>query len=41
VGIFLNETACLRLVSAILLETSDEWEAGRVYLSLALSGSLQ
>lgn len=38
VGIFPNETACLRLVSAVLLEISDEWEAGRVYLSLALSG---
>ena len=39
VGIFPNEAACLRLVSAVLMETSDEWEAGRVYLSLALSGS--
>lgn len=37
VGIFPNEAACLRLVSAVLMETSDEWEAGRVYLSLALS----
>ena len=39
VGIFPKEAACLRLVSAVLMETSDEWEAGRVYLSLALSGS--
>jgi transposase-like protein len=39
VGIFPNEAACLRLVSAVLMEISDEWEAGRVYLSLALSGS--
>jgi transposase-like protein len=39
VGIFPNEAACLRLVSAVLLETSDEWEAGRVYLSPALPAS--
>lgn len=38
-GIFPNEAACLRLVSAVLMEISDEWEAGRIYLSLALSGS--
>ncbi len=34
VSIFPNEVACLRLVSAILMETSDEWESGRIYLSL-------
>jgi putative transposase len=34
VSIFPNEAACLRLVSAILLETSDEWEGGRAYLTL-------
>lgn len=34
VSIFPNETACLRLVSAILMETSDEWEGGRLYLNL-------
>jgi putative transposase len=34
VSIFPNEAACLRLVSAILLETSDEWEGGKIYLSL-------
>lgn len=39
VGIFPNEAACLRLVSTVLMEISDEWEAGRIYLSLALSGS--
>jgi putative transposase len=32
--IFPNEASCLRLVSAILMETSEEWETGRVYLSL-------
>jgi len=34
VSIFLNEAACLRLVSAILLETSNEWEGGKMYLNL-------
>src|SRR5690606_5599141 len=32
VSIFPNEAACLRLVSAILMETSDEWEGGKIYL---------
>jgi putative transposase len=32
VRIFPNESACLRLISAILMETSEEWETGRVYL---------
>lgn len=32
VGIFPNEASCLRLVSAILMETSEEWELGRAYL---------
>jgi transposase-like protein len=34
VSIFPNEAACLRLVSAILMETSDEWEGGKIYLTL-------
>ena len=34
VGIFPNEAACLRLASAILMEVSDDWIAGRTYLSL-------
>lgn len=33
VGIFPNEAACLRLVSAVLMETSDEWQAGKAYLT--------
>ncbi len=33
VGIFPNEAACLRLVSAIAMEISEEWEAGKAYLS--------
>jgi len=39
VGIFPNEASCLRLVSAILLKISDEWEAGRIYLSMPAPGS--
>ncbi len=34
VGIFPNEASCLRLVSALAMEVSDEWEAGRAYLTL-------
>jgi len=33
VGIFPNEAACLRLVSAIGKEISDEWEIGKAYLT--------
>lgn len=33
VGIFPNEAACLRLVSAILMEKDEEWQTGRIYLS--------
>jgi transposase-like protein len=33
VGVFANEASCLRLVTALAVETSDEWEAGKVYLS--------
>jgi transposase-like protein len=31
--IFPNEASCLRLVSALLMETSETWETGRIYLS--------
>jgi len=34
VRVFPNEQSCLRLISAILMETSEEWEYGRIYLSL-------
>ena len=30
---FPNEASCLRLVSAILMEVSEDWETGRSYLS--------
>jgi transposase-like protein len=33
VGIFPNEASCLRLVSAVLMEISDEWEVGRAYIT--------
>jgi len=32
-GIFPNEASCLRLVSARLMEISETWETGRIYLS--------
>ena len=32
-SIFPNEASCLRLVSAILMETSEDWLTGPVYLS--------
>jgi transposase-like protein len=35
VRVFPNENACLRLISAILMEISDEWETGKVYLSFS------
>jgi putative transposase len=31
--IFPNEASCLRLVSALLMEFSETWETGRIYLS--------
>jgi putative transposase len=37
VGIFPNEAACLRLVSAILMELDDAWQVGRIYLNLETS----
>lgn len=33
-GLFPNEASLLRLVSSILVETSEEWETGRKYLVL-------
>jgi len=31
VGVFTNETSCLRLVTALLMETSEEWQIGKRY----------
>lgn len=38
VGVFPNEASCLRLVSAILMEISEEWQIGKHYC-LAISGN--
>jgi len=32
VGIFPNEASCLRLVTAIAMEISEDWLTGKVYL---------
>ena len=32
--LFPNEASCLRLVTAVVMETSDEWETGRIYLTM-------
>ncbi len=32
--LFPNEASLLRLVSAVLAEISDEWETGKVYISM-------
>ena len=34
VRVFPNEYSCLRLVSAILMELSEEWENGNIYLRI-------
>ena len=35
VGSFVSADSCLRLASAVLMEISDEWETGKIYLTLA------
>ena len=34
--LFPSEASCLRLVSAVLMELSEEWETGKVYLSMTV-----
>jgi putative transposase len=34
VSIFPNESSCLRLISALLMELDEAWQTGRIYLSL-------
>jgi putative transposase len=34
VRVFPNESSCIRLVSAILMEIGEEWEFGRLYLQM-------
>ncbi len=41
VSIFPNEAACLRLISAVLMEIHESWQADdRIYLTIERSGSL-
>jgi len=35
VRIFPNQASCLRLVSAILMEISEDWETGKIYLNVS------
>ncbi len=35
VGLFPNEDSCLRLISAVLMEISDDWETGKAYLNFS------
>ena len=37
VRVFPNEPSCQRLISAILMETNDQWEYGRIYLRIESS----
>jgi transposase-like protein len=37
VRVFPNEVSCLRLITAILMETNEEWEYGRLYLRMESS----
>ena len=34
IRVFPNEQSCLRLISAIFMETGEEWEYGRLYLNM-------
>jgi addiction module HigA family antidote len=35
VGLFPNESSLLRLVTGVLIEISEEWETGKIYLQPA------
>ena len=35
--VFPNESSLLRLVSALLAEISEDWETGKIYLSIVSS----
>lgn len=35
VTLFANEASCLRLVSAVLMEISEEWQTDRIYLTMS------
>jgi transposase-like protein len=34
VRLFPNQASCLRLVMAVLMEISEEWETSRIYLTI-------
>ena len=36
--LFPNEASCLRLVTAVVMETSDDWQTGKRYLPLSAQG---
>jgi transposase-like protein len=38
VSIFPSESSCLRLISALLVEQDDEWQLGRIYLTIVPKG---
>jgi len=38
VSIFPNEAACLRLISAVLMEIDEDWQTDRIYLTLDTDG---
>jgi len=40
-GLFSNKASVLRLVTAILMEESEEWETGKSYLTLTAPHSLE
>ena len=40
VSIFPNEAACLRLISAVLMEIHEEWQTDRIYLLFDTNGLL-
>jgi transposase-like protein len=39
VSIFPNEAACLRLISAVLMEIDEALQTDRIYLTLEMDGS--
>lgn len=41
VSIFPNEAACLRLITALLMEMDEQWQVGKVYLALGEEVLLQ
>jgi transposase-like protein len=37
--LFPNEASCLRLVTAVVMEISEEWQTGRRYLNMNEDGT--